>query len=92
MEGKLLVEIGSYKWATLAASYGGNAYSGIIVPESFSGVTCRLDIESSGLVAVNDLSFDVFNSSGAITSEHDETFHNAVLAAHAAIKKAEGRS
>lgn len=67
MEAKYLVEISSYKWATLTASYGGNTYSGIIDPESFSGVTCRLDIESSGLISANDLSFDVINPAGTIT-------------------------
>ena len=67
MKSQFLIEIGSNKWSTAALMSDSDSYTARIVPESFNGVSCRLDIGSSGLIAANDLSFDVTNAAGTLT-------------------------
>jgi hypothetical protein len=59
--------------STKDVTYSGDNYSGIVIPESFSGISMRWNIGGNGLIAPNEMIFDVSNTSGTYTTSDFET-------------------
>ena len=70
MKAQYLFELSTYKWSMSAVAYGGYTYTATVVPGSFDGINCRLDLGSSGLIAPNDLTFDIIK--GVLTRSNIE--------------------
>ncbi|NCC45139.1 MAG: hypothetical protein EOM18_16505, partial [Clostridia bacterium] len=68
-----LFEIGSLpiRISTKTITYGGNVYTAAVDPNSFNGVTMRWDISGSGLIAPNDLTFDILDAGGSYSNVSD---------------------
>jgi hypothetical protein len=65
-----LFEIDTLKLSTKATTYGGNSYSGVVIAKSFSGIQLKWDISGNGLIAPNEMTFEVSNTAGTY-SESD---------------------
>jgi len=59
-----LFEIGTKNLSTKNLTWDSKTYSGLVIPSSFYGVTMRWDISGSGLIAPNDMEFEVSNVNG----------------------------
>lgn len=57
-----------YYWSTKAYTYGGQAYTFKVLPDSFDGVTLNRGKSELGLQVPSDLTFDVSNKSNALTA------------------------
>ena len=68
-----LFEIDTVKLSTKDVSYSGNDYSGLVIPESFSGISMRWNIGGNGLITPNELEFDVSNTAGTYSVSDFET-------------------
>jgi len=67
-----LFEVGSLRLSTKNVTWNSTTYTGVVIPSTFSGVTMRWDIAGNGLIAPNELTFDVSNSEdGYTTSQFD---------------------
>ncbi len=58
----------TYRWATLARSFGGNAYAFKVKPETFSGIQLNRAKSEAGLQVANTVTFDVIDSGNALTA------------------------
>src|SRR6056297_3575435 len=68
-----LFEIDTLKLSTKDVTYSGDDYSGIVIPDSFSGVSMRWNIGGNGLIAPNEMEFDVSNAAGTYATTDFET-------------------
>ena len=68
-----LFEIDALKLSTKDVTYSAVDYSGIIISDSFNGVSLRWNISGNGLIAPNDLQFDVSNVDDTYTASDFET-------------------
>ena len=58
----------TYRWSTVTRSYGGNAYTFRIIPDSFNGVELNRNQSEMGLQAPNELTFLVTNPANTLTA------------------------
>ena len=62
-----LFEIDSLRLSTKDVTWSSTSYSGVVITDSFSGITMRWDISGNGLIAPNEMEFEV---SYALFREH----------------------
>ena len=56
----------TYRWCTFGRDYGGYTYTAKVLPESFDGVTLNRNGVEAGILAPNDLTFQVSNADTAL--------------------------
>ncbi|MDY0251164.1 MAG: tail fiber domain-containing protein [Pseudomonas sp.] len=70
-----LFEIATLKLSTKNVTWSEVDYSGIVIPDSFSGITMRWNIAGNGLIAPNEMIFDVSNPGGTyLTTDFEDKF------------------
>lgn len=70
-----LFEIDTLKLSTKNVTWSEVDYSGIVIPDSFSGITMRWNIAGNGLIAPNEMTFDVSNPGGTyLTTDFEDKF------------------
>ena len=70
-----LFEIDTLKLSTKNVTWSAVDYSGIVIPDSFSGITMRWNIAGNGLIAPNEMTFDVSNPGGTyLTTDFEDKF------------------
>lgn len=70
-----LFEIDTLRLSTKDVTWNAIGYSGVILADSFSGITMRWNIAGNGLIAPNEMSFDVSNTEATYTtSQFEEKF------------------
>lgn len=70
-----LFEIDTLKLSTKDVTWSAVDYSGIVIPDSFSGITMRWNIAGNGLIAPNEMTFDVSNPGGTyLTTDFEDKF------------------
>ena len=70
-----LFEIDTLKLSTKDVTWSAVDYSGIVIPDSFSGITMRWNIAGNGLIAPNEMTFDVSNPGETyLTTDFEDKF------------------
>jgi len=69
-----LFEIGALNLSTKDVTWNSTNYSGVITSDSFSGISLRWNIAGNGLIAPNEMEFDISNAGGtySVSSFEDE--------------------
>jgi hypothetical protein len=67
-----LFEIDTLRLSTKDVTWNTTDYSGVILADSFSGITMRWNIAGNGLIAPNEMSFDVSNTDATYTTSQFE--------------------
>ena len=59
-------ETGAYFWAFEPITVGGHAHTAKVIADSFSGIVMRWDLAGNGLIAPNEVTFDVSDADQAL--------------------------